>query len=78
MGLFLAVERSFSPFCFTSCHLLSADQILTCFGIYLTLVDTNFFLLLLLTLMSWRHTIDNVVSLRDLLNASCSVSREEQ
>ena len=57
-----------------SCDFLSADQILTCFWI---LSDSGF-LLLLLTVMSWRHTIDNVVSLHDLLNGSCSVSREEQ
>ena len=69
--------------CFTTepsglaiCSLLIRSSLF--FGIYLTLADINFFLLLLLTLMSWRYTFDNVVSLRDLLNGSCSVSREEQ
>ena len=69
--------------CFTTepsglaiCSLLIRSSLF--FGIYLTLADINFFLLLLLTLMSRRYTFDNVVSLRDLLNGSCSVSREEQ
>ena len=80
MGLF----STSSPFKFVSnifylrnswsCDFLSADQILTCFW---NISDSGF-LLLLLTVMSWRHTIDNVVSLHDLLNGSCSVSREEQ